>query len=86
VNGGSTAQAAGRSQGRNAPLAGPRRSQTLPETDIGKPKAPARYRTRASDLLIQWVSDGVRTRDPQDHNLVLCQLSYAHHCHRDTRD
>ena len=25
------------------------------------------------------VSDGVRTRDPQDHNLVLCQLSYTHH-------
>lgn len=25
------------------------------------------------------VSDGIRTRDAQDHNLVLCQLSYAHH-------
>ena len=24
------------------------------------------------------VSDGVRTRDPQDHNLVLYQLSYTH--------
>jgi hypothetical protein len=24
------------------------------------------------------VSDGARTRDPQDHNLVLYQLSYAH--------
>ena len=25
------------------------------------------------------VSDGARTRNPQDHNLVLCQLSYTHH-------
>ena len=31
------------------------------------------------------VSDGARTRDPQDHNLVLYQLSYAHHCRRATR-
>ena len=26
-----------------------------------------------------WVTDGTRTRDPQDHNLMLCQLSYDHH-------
>ena len=25
------------------------------------------------------VTDGARTRDPKDHNLVLCQLSYGHH-------
>jgi hypothetical protein len=25
------------------------------------------------------VSDGTRTRDPQDHNLVLYQLNYTHH-------
>jgi hypothetical protein len=25
------------------------------------------------------VSEGIRTPDPQDHNLVLCRLSYAHH-------
>ncbi len=25
------------------------------------------------------VSDGTRTRDSQDHNLVLYQLNYAHH-------
>ena len=25
------------------------------------------------------MSDGARTRDHQDHNLVLYQLSYAHH-------
>jgi hypothetical protein len=24
------------------------------------------------------VSDGIRTRDIQDHNLVLCRLSYTH--------
>src|SRR5208282_4293198 len=24
------------------------------------------------------VTDGARTRDPKDHNLVLCQLSYGH--------
>jgi hypothetical protein len=27
----------------------------------------------------KWVTDGARTRDPKDHNLVLCQLSYGHH-------
>jgi oxygen-independent coproporphyrinogen-3 oxidase len=26
----------------------------------------------------KWVIDGARTRDPKDHNLVLCQLSYDH--------
>jgi hypothetical protein len=25
------------------------------------------------------VSDGARTRDTQDHNLVLYQLNYSHH-------
>ena len=32
------------------------------------------------------VSDGIRTRDIQDHNLALCQLSYAHHCCRTTAE
>ena len=32
--------------------------------------------TRAS---LRGVSDGARTRDTQDHNLVLYQLSYTHH-------
>ena len=27
------------------------------------------------------VSDGIRTRDFQDHNLVLYQLNYTHHGH-----
>jgi len=31
------------------------------------------------------VSDGIRTRDIQDHNLALCQLSYAHHAVRAAR-
>ena len=26
-----------------------------------------------------WVNDRVRTGDPQNHNLVLYQLSYDHH-------
>ena len=26
-----------------------------------------------------WVEDGIRTHDPQSHNLVLYQLSYNHH-------
>ena len=25
-----------------------------------------------------WVTDGIRTRDVQDHNLALYQLSYGH--------
>jgi hypothetical protein len=35
-------------------------------------------RTRA----VNGVSDGARTRDTQDHNLVLYLLSYAHHRRR----
>jgi hypothetical protein len=35
--------------------------------------------TRASP---RGVSDGARTRDTQDHNLVLYQLSYTHHVSR----
>ena len=29
------------------------------------------------------VSDGTRTRDHLDHNQVLYQLSYTHHCRPD---
>lgn len=28
---------------------------------------------------VQRVADGTRTRDTQDHNLVLYQLNYSHH-------
>ena len=32
------------------------------------------------------VTDGTRTRDTQDHNLVLYQLNYSHHrCFKATR-
>lgn len=29
--------------------------------------------------LLSGVADGTRTRDSQDHNLVLYQLNYSHH-------
>ena len=32
-----------------------------------------------------WVADGTRTRDSQDHNLVLYQLNYSHHCRKPAR-
>lgn len=37
---------------------------------------------KPEDLLVLGlfrVSDGTRTRDSQDHNLVLYQLNYTHH-------
>ena len=58
----------------------------LPETDISLPEGPCRFRPGPPDRGFNGVSDGVRTRDPQDHNLVLYQLSYAHHCRLGTRD
>lgn len=36
----------------------------------------------AKILLTCGVSDGTRTRDTQDHNLVLYQLNYTHHGRR----
>lgn len=33
-----------------------------------------------SEVLPLGVADGARTRDTQDHNLVLYQLNYSHHC------
>ena len=38
-------------------------------------------RTRRSPATQDGVSEGIRTPDIQDHNLALCQLSYAHHHH-----
>ncbi len=32
------------------------------------------------------VADGTRTRDSQDHNLVLYQLNYSHHCRAERRE
>ena len=36
-------------------------------------------RFRRSGAFFLGVSDGTRTRDSQDHNLVLYQLNYTHH-------
>lgn len=47
-----------------------------PSTGRGTGKALVSRLTRAS---LRGVSDGARTRDTQDHNLVLYQLSYTHH-------
>jgi hypothetical protein len=35
--------------------------------------------SRLTGAFLRGVSDGARTRDTQDHNLVLYQLSYTHH-------
>ena len=40
-------------------------------------KAPFTWVNGASRI---GVADGTRTRDSQDHNLVLYQLNYSHHC------
>ena len=47
-----------------------------PSAGRGTGKALVSRLTRASP---SGVSDGARTRDTQDHNLVLYQLSYTHH-------
>ena len=47
------------------------RSQSECATNCATPrlKVPERY----------GVNDGTRTRDPRNHNPLLCQLSYIHH-------
>lgn len=35
--------------------------------------------------LMNGVTDGIRTRDIQGHNLTLCQLSYGHHSQQTER-
>ena len=52
---------------------------------LQKTQRPSRFRLGPLTCTFSGVSDGARTRDPQDHNLVLYQLSYAHHCRRATR-
>jgi hypothetical protein len=44
---------------------------------IGEAKSPLDVRAGFR----KWVTDGIRTRDPRDHNPVLYQLSYDHHAH-----
>ncbi|MDQ1660431.1 MAG: hypothetical protein QOJ68_411, partial [Blastococcus sp.] len=47
-----------------------------PHTHLGnEKKGPGRL---TGALLLRGVSDGARTRDTQDHNLVLYRLSYTH--------
>lgn len=43
------------------------------------PKASALPTAPHPDTVTSGVSDGIRTRDTQNHNLMLCQLSYTHH-------
>ena len=51
-------------------------------------RSPVRDKERATrgnrkpPAVMRGVSDGARTRDTQDHNLVLYLLSYAHHRRR----
>lgn len=53
--------------------------QTLWQTQ----KAPPTWVNDASRI---GVADGTRTRDSQDHNLVLYQLNYSHHCRAERRE
>lgn len=46
-------------------------------------KAPSTWVNDASRI---GVADGTRTRDSQDHNLVLYQLNYSHHCRAERRE
>lgn len=49
----------------------------MPAPYIKKESAPRR--TIQLGALMFGVTDGARTRDTQDHNLVLYQLNYSHH-------
>src|SRR5215212_4524171 len=61
------------------PRRGGSRCRRPPLTAPERTKALVSLLTRASTA---GVSDGARTRDTQDHNLVLYQLSYTHHVSR----
>ena len=58
---------------------------SLPTSSRNRTPAPVKLSGRVQLGLLtcafDGVSDGIRTRDIQDHNLALCQLSYAHHGH-----
>lgn len=58
----------------------------VPDTHSGaQPRSRTPQRKAPPDLVSQGqgvlsgVADGARTRDTQDHNLVLYQLNYSHH-------
>ena len=61
------------------------RSQSECATNCATPRQNAlisfacNSKKRANCFLLAGVSDGARTRDVQNHNLMLYQLSYAHH-------
>jgi hypothetical protein len=61
-------------RGARRSAVGARRSARVPEHRTMQ-KGP----DRLSGALRAGVSDGARTRDTQDHNLVLYRLSYTHH-------
>ena len=47
---------------------------------------PRCLRDEGTGVRVFGVADGTRTRDTQDHNLVLYQLNYSHHrCVKATR-
>lgn len=46
--------------------------------ELGAPRRAQKVRPRYRGLTCR-VADGTRTRDSQDHNLVLYQLNYSHH-------
>ena len=81
-------QVAGGRRGRRGRWSAPSRAVDPPVNDHrpdGDPdmaKALVSELTRASP---RGVSDGARTRDTQDHNLVLYRLSYTHHVSRPAR-
>ncbi len=52
----------------------------VPETNIAPPD------TCGWGDVLGGVADGTRTRDSQDHNLVLYQLNYSHHCRAERRE
>ena len=43
------------------------------------PLYPTELRTHFLAVFNQWVNDGIRTHDNQNHNLALYQLNYVHH-------
>jgi hypothetical protein len=81
-----SAAARGAQSPRHCPRSAPRRrgsgSRLPPGAVPERMKALVSEPTRA---FTAGVSDGARTRDTQDHNLVLYQLSYTHHVSPDGR-
>jgi hypothetical protein len=73
------ARRAGHQVRRSAPI-------SLPKSDIERREPRPYFRPGLLTCGFCGVSDGTRTRDIQDHNLALYQLSYAHHRCRATAE